>query len=745
MAENTEKRPAMKRFIGRISDLASSFWSDTSGIMLPYVTMILAFMVGLALLAVDGARYVSLQTQMQAAADALALAGARELNQRSGAQARAIAAMADTAIGNNNTLFGLGSSPTFTYTYTFYQSLDAASTGDSGTAPGGSQEQMDLATKYVKVAVSPVAVNTMFPFTANVAATFSGEAEAVAGFTATTVCQVAAVFMCNPYETSGMTDAQATQALVQALDPNDPNYSAATVRKQFRLNRTGIAPGNFGWVQTVDCPNSGANCMRNDLASAGGACYTSFTVTLATGNKNQVEQYLDTRFDIYSQNPAPTISSTNAPSINVRKGYSPGTNQNWSGAACSANPEYASAAYYTTPITTTTGTTSSGTNSITSVGSTTNIDTGEYVAGQGIPYGTKVSSVSGSTVNITVPGGGGTTASGTNVGLTFYFPTPTGSGGINLGFNATSGSSTLTIFPSLTTQGDTKNNQTQLKNVVNSDTIGICNGSTVTGGNIPANTTVSGSPPYGGTVPISNAATGNTNHGETLTFSPCITVSVGQFVGGTGIPADTTVTSVGGNSITISNNATQTIPNDSLVFFWLESPLLKDKQWTGVCSGGTCSQGNGDWDCLLYWRANHSSAAAPTGCTSSNPTISRYQVYRYEIANSLINDWSGNHAANTSGNTGNGENGAPYCAATGIDTTTGGADRRNTIVPIINCLAQAGNIGSGSNSQVPAAAFGKFFMTQPWSAESTYLYGEMTGLVGSGDHVTILNQVQLYR
>jgi hypothetical protein len=66
-------------------------------------------------------------------------------------------------------------------------------------------------------------------------------------------------------------------------------------------------------------------------------------------------------------------------------------------------------------------------------------------------------------------------------------------------------------------------------------------------------------------------------------------------------------------------------------------------------------------------------------------------------------------------------------------------------VPIINCLAQAGSISGGSNSQVPAAGFGKFFMTQPWSAESTYLYGEMTGLVSSGDNVTILNQVQLYR
>jgi len=185
-----------------------------------------------------------------------------------------------------------------------------------------------------------------------------------------------------------------------------------------------------------------------------------------------------------------------------------------------------------------------------------------------------------------------------------------------------------------------------------------------------------------------------------------------------------------------------------LAFFWLESPLLQDNQWTGLCNNGFCAQGNSDWNCLLYWNVNHVSAAAPSGCTASNPTISRYQVYRYEIANDLINDWSGNHAANTTGNTGNGENGAPLCAAassvSGIDTTTGGTDRRILIVPVINCLAQSVS-GSGSNANVPAAGFAKFFITQPWSAQSNYLYGEMTGLVGLNDKITILNQVQLYR
>jgi hypothetical protein len=519
----------------------------------------------------------------------------------------------------------------FQYSYTFYQSLDAASTDDGGTQPSGSQEQMDIATKYVKVVVTPVTIPTMFPvsfLTAGAADSFSSGAEAVAGFTATTVCQVTSLFICNPYETSGMTDTQATQALTQALDPSDPNFSAATLRKMLRMVRTGVGPGNFGWVQTADgCNNT--SCMRTNLAAVGGACYTSFNITLATGNKNSVEQYIDTRFDIYSQNPKPTVTTANAPSINVRKGYLPDSNGNWCN-ALPANQVNASSPYYTTPpvtaIVNITGNTNGNSNKtyITGLSSTANISAGMMIA-------------------------------------------------------------------------DTNNT------------------------NIPFPTTVVAVNPVD-------------KKGNSLCPStPCLQ---------------------------ISSNAKSAATNLSLTIHWPTSSLPLDRQWTGLCSSGTCVQGNGDWDCADYWAINHPTTAAPAGCTSSNPTISRYQVYRYEITNNLINDWSGNNLADNAKNaTGNGENGAPYCAAassvSGVDTTTGGLDRREFITPIINCLAQAGSINNNSNSNVPVANFAKFFMTQPWEAPpppapagdgaTQYIYGEMTGLVSSGDRVTILNQVQLYR
>ena len=113
---------------------ASALWRDTDGLMVPYVAVMLPVLVGFALLALDGSRRMSLQTQMQAAADSLALAGARELNKQAGAESRAISAMANAhaATQSSNTLFGVGSSPTLDYTFAFYSTLSAASDGIGG-------------------------------------------------------------------------------------------------------------------------------------------------------------------------------------------------------------------------------------------------------------------------------------------------------------------------------------------------------------------------------------------------------------------------------------------------------------------------------------------------------------------------------------------------------------------------------------------------------------------------------------
>jgi hypothetical protein len=170
---------------------------------------------------------------------------------------------------------------------------------------------------------------------------------------------------------------------------------------------------------------------------------------------------------------------------------------------------------------------------------------------------------------------------------------------------------------------------------------------------------------------------------------------------------------------------------------------------------GTNIQGDGNWNCDAYWKNSHTSAP-PAGCTASNPTISRHDVYQYEIDNGQVGQSSQYKC--TAGATGcagtctSPETGNPVCAGTANGVAT--PDRRNIVVAVINCLAQtaAGKMGGGSTANnVPAAAFAKFFITRPVGNGSdgtnsqTIVYGEFTGYATKKDGIVILDQVQLYR
>src|SRR5450759_2482374 len=78
---------------GKIVQLLKAFWGDTDGIILPYVTVMLVVIIGVSVLALDGARYMSLQTQLQNKVDALALAAAAELDRTPTAIQRALNAI----------------------------------------------------------------------------------------------------------------------------------------------------------------------------------------------------------------------------------------------------------------------------------------------------------------------------------------------------------------------------------------------------------------------------------------------------------------------------------------------------------------------------------------------------------------------------------------------------------------------------------------------------------------------------
>src|SRR5262249_1050055 len=87
----------------KITRSIQAFWGDTDGVILPYVTVMLVVIVGVSVLALDGSRYMSLQTQLQNGADALALAGAAELDRTPTAIERATKAIGFRCEANSPT------------------------------------------------------------------------------------------------------------------------------------------------------------------------------------------------------------------------------------------------------------------------------------------------------------------------------------------------------------------------------------------------------------------------------------------------------------------------------------------------------------------------------------------------------------------------------------------------------------------------------------------------------------------
>ena len=312
-----------------LTDLAKTLWSDTEGLILPYVTMMLVVMVGVSVLALDGARYMSLQTQLQNGADALALAGAAELDRLPDAQARAIRAINNLLA--NTTLFGSDRNVQVSR-IEFYARLPA---NDNRPMSDGALATDGTNARFVSVTVRPVALNTILPasFFGGANAVSAGAA-AVAGFDQV-VCQVTPLYVCNPYEVPGMSYDQASGALQDAA--TDPPSRRRLIRlRQYGDRNEPQAAGDYGFL---DSPTLGAGPSGVIDAIAHthpSACFLQNGVNFRPGAVTAVREGFNVRFDIYE---GATSGRENdfdyRPSVNVRKGYVGGGG---GGGACNARP-----------------------------------------------------------------------------------------------------------------------------------------------------------------------------------------------------------------------------------------------------------------------------------------------------------------------------------------------------------------------------------------------------------------------
>ncbi|QKC98664.1 pilus assembly protein TadG-related protein [Mesorhizobium sp. NZP2298] len=293
-----------------------AFWRDQRGIALILVSITLPAIIGFSLLAIDMSRVNNLHNDLQKGADALALAGAAELDGTSDAITRADRALA-TLVANKYTFSTSGPPQTLAaagVTRRYLKSLPTSDNLPIAAANVITDEVTDAPlARYVEIKVTPVGFAAIFPasyLTGNSASNgFNVGATAVAGFTSS-VCDYTPVFMCNPYEDTSITGGVTLEQAAQSRQYR---------RRQIILRGDGsYAPGNFAFLSSPF--GNGANELEKMLAdSKPQNCYSRDGVNTEPGqNAGPVENGINSRFGINSS------SYSDGPAVNVRKGA-----QNW--------------------------------------------------------------------------------------------------------------------------------------------------------------------------------------------------------------------------------------------------------------------------------------------------------------------------------------------------------------------------------------------------------------------------------
>lgn len=304
----------------RAADAALRFARDEDGYVLPLATLMLLTFLGGTLLAVDGARYANLQTDLQKAADAAALAAAAELDQRPGATDRARDAA--TALVANEQAMGTARGRV-AVDLRFLKSLPAS---DDAPVDGIHVTTAAAEARFVEATARPVALDAIMP-----AALFGGagrvtsSAVAVAGFDQA-VCDFTPVYICNPFEGS-------PYSLTQAMQ--DPRLRRRLIEMKQQRPGASYFPGNFGFLQPPG--GQGANAIRDMVArTRPPGCYLRSGVELATGAIASVRNAVNVRFDLYEGDQSKNKDAADyRPAANVRKGYVPAKG---GGNACSPTP-----------------------------------------------------------------------------------------------------------------------------------------------------------------------------------------------------------------------------------------------------------------------------------------------------------------------------------------------------------------------------------------------------------------------
>ncbi len=301
---------------GLVKRPLSRLWEAREGAVAIYVAFVSVVMIGFGALVVDAGRVYTLQTELQNAADAAALAGAAELDRTSDSITRAQMA-AKTALVKNLQTFASGGQDVVIKNSNI-RFLSALPADDDSPIPASVVTTDPLKASYIEVTPSVKEVDFLL---APVLAAFFGNqgndlrkgratATAVAGLECV-VCNFPPLMICNPGEANGNAGA-----------PFTPVPGELVVLKQGGGSGS-WAPGNFG---LLDPPggNQGTAAVAENIASSNPTgCYAN-TVDLRTGSvSNPISTAVNTRFDMY-ENPGfggnAKNNSAYKPAPNVTKG-----------------------------------------------------------------------------------------------------------------------------------------------------------------------------------------------------------------------------------------------------------------------------------------------------------------------------------------------------------------------------------------------------------------------------------------
>lgn len=307
-----------RSFRHKLFELAAGYGSNRSGGLAVWTALVLPVLIAGAALSIDASRMYNLDRELQSAADALARAGAYELDQRADSIARANLAIA--SLVKNSQKFGdQADNEIKPETVRFLHTLPE-NDYDPVTEDMVTTEPSEA--RFVEVTVVPEEISLIFPKAVGSSVTSATLSARSVARAESGVCQVAPVFVCNPFEGTNT-------SIYTAMD----SLSFQRQLIEMKTTKTKYGPGNFGFLDPFD-NGGGASQIGDTIAVDKPQVCMSKTsgVNLRTGNIASLRNAFNVRFDIYEGSYKKKKSDpAYAPAANVVKGYS--------GNGCNSSPD----------------------------------------------------------------------------------------------------------------------------------------------------------------------------------------------------------------------------------------------------------------------------------------------------------------------------------------------------------------------------------------------------------------------